>query len=161
MMLLVPLMFCVAIGLGVSPVGRRLATGLPLWILVAAQSFRLPLELLMHQAYESGLMPVQMSYSGLNFDILTGASAVVVALLLATRRAGLRLAKWWNMLGAVLLCNIIIVSLLSTPTALRVFTTRPANTWIAAPPFVWLPTVLVAFAILGHIVVYRALRSRP
>lgn len=114
MMLLFPLMLCVALGLGVSPVGRRLATGLPLWILVAAQSFRPPLELLMHQAYESGLMPVQMSYSALNFDILTGASAVVVALLLRRQHTN----------GAVAI-----------------------------------QAVLVAFAIVGHIVVYRAFRT--
>jgi CubicO group peptidase (beta-lactamase class C family) len=156
MMLLVPLIFVLAIGVGLSPVGRRLATGLPLWILVGAQSFRLPLELLMHEAYEAELMPEQMSYSGLNFDILTGASALVVALLLATRRAGTRLVRMWNLLGSLLLCNIIVVALLSTPTPLRVFMKEPANTWIASAPYVWLPAVLVAFAIIGHIVVYRA-----
>ena len=158
MMLLLALMTALAIGLGVSAVGRRLATGLPLWVLVASQSFRLPLELLMHEAYESGLMPVEMSYSGLNFDIVTGASALVVAMLLLTRRAGVRLVRWWNVLGTVLLCNIVIVALLSAPTPLRVFTSRPANTWVTAPPFVWLPAMLVAFAILGHIVIYRASR---
>jgi hypothetical protein len=142
----------------VSPAGRRLAIGLPLWTLVGAQSFRLPLELLMHQAYESGLMPVQMSYSGLNFDIVTGASAVIVAILLATRRAGVRVARWWNVLGTVLLCNIVVVSILSTPV-FSVFKTQPANTWITAAPFVWLPTVLVAFAIFGHVVVYRRTRQ--
>ena len=159
MMVLLALMTALSIGLGVSAVGRRLATGLPLWVLVASQSFRLPLELLMHEAYEAGLMPVEMSYSGLNFDIVTGASALVVAVLLGTRRAGVRLAKWWNVLGTVLLCNIVTVALLSAPTPLRVFTSQPANTWVTAPPFVWLPSVLVAFAILGHIVVYRAGRT--
>ena len=158
MMLLVPVMTALAIGLGVSRVGWRLATGLPLWILVASQSFRLPLELVMHEAYEAGLMPVQMSYSGLNYDIVTGASAVLVAILLATRRAGVRVAKWWNVLGTLLLCNIIIVALLSAPTPMRVFKTQPPNTWITGPPYIWLPAVLVAFAILGHIVIYRAVR---
>lgn len=65
--------------------------------------------------------------------------------------------KWWNILGTILLCNIIVVSLLSTPTPLRVFTTQPANTWITAAPYVWLPSVLVVFAMIGHIVVFRAL----
>ena len=35
------------------------------------------------------------------------------------------------------------------------FHNAPANTWITAPPYVWLPFVMVAFAILGHVVVYR------
>jgi CubicO group peptidase (beta-lactamase class C family) len=148
----------VAVGLAASPVGRRLALGLPLWILVGVQAFRLPLEILMHQAYEAGLMPVQMSFSGLNFDILTGASALVVAVLVATGRAGLRTVRAWNVAGSLLLCNIIMIAWLSTPTPLRVFRTPPANTWVAAAPYVWLPTVMVAFAILGHLVIFRRLR---
>jgi D-alanyl-D-alanine-carboxypeptidase/D-alanyl-D-alanine-endopeptidase len=158
MMLVVPVLLVAAIGLGLSPLGRRLALGLPLWVLVGAQSFRLPLELLMHEAYEVGLMPKQMSYSGLNFDILTGASAVVVAALVFAGRAGVRLVRAWNLLGILLLVNIVTIALLSTPTPLRVFRTPPANTWITAAPYVWLPTVLVAFAILGHVVIYRRLR---
>ena len=160
MMLVVPVLLLTAIGLGISPLGRRLALGLPLWALVGAQSFRLPLELLMHQAYEAGLMPKQMSFSGLNFDILTGAAAVVVSALLLTGRAGLRLARAWNVAGSLLLVNIVTIALLSTPTPVRMFHTPPANTWITAAPYVWLPTVLVAFAILGHVVVYRRLRMK-
>jgi hypothetical protein len=158
MMLFVPLMLTLSTGLAVSGVGRRLALGLPLWVLVGFHAFRLPLELMMHDAYEAGLMPVQMSYSGLNFDIVTGASAILVAALVALGRAGPRLVRGWNILGAVLLCNIIVVSLLSTPTPLRVFRTQPPNTWVSTAPYIWLPAVMVALAIMGHIVVYRALK---
>jgi serine-type D-Ala-D-Ala carboxypeptidase/endopeptidase len=159
MMLFVPLMLTLSIGLAVTSFGRRFALGLPLWVLVGFQSFRLPLELLMHEAYEGGLMPVQMSYSGLNFDIITGGSAVVVAALVALGRAGTRLVRAWNILGSLLLCNIVVVSLLSTPTPLRVFRTQPPNTWVTTPPYIWLPAVMVALAIMGHIVVYRALKA--
>ena len=48
--------------------------------------------------------------------------------------------------------------MLAAPTPFRVFKTPPPNTWVTIAPYVWLPTVLVALAILGHIVVYRALR---
>jgi hypothetical protein len=157
-MVMVVALVVVSVGLGMSPVGRRLAIGLPLWLLVASQSFRLPLELLMHEAYEAGLMPVQMSYSGLNYDILTGASAVVVAILVALGRAGRRTVRAWNIAGTLLLCNIVVIALLSTPTPLRVFRTAPANTWVATAPYVWLPAVMVAFAVVGHIVVFRRLR---
>jgi hypothetical protein len=158
-MLLVVTLVVISVGLGISGVGRRLAAGLPLWILVASQAFRLPLELLMHEAYEAGLMPVQMSFSGLNYDILTGASAIIVALLVAAGRAGRATVRAWNLLGTVLLCNIVVIAMLSTPTALRVFRNPPANTWVATAPYVWLPAVMVAFAILGHLVVYRHLRG--
>ena len=41
----------------------------------------------------------------------------------------------------------------------RVFRTGSANVWITTAPDVWLPAVMVAFAILGHIVIYRRLRA--
>ena len=73
-----------SIGLALSPVGRRIAIGLPIAALVGYQSFRIIVELLMHRAYVEGLMPVQMSYSGRNFDIVTGITALALAVWLAT-----------------------------------------------------------------------------
>jgi hypothetical protein len=45
--------------------GRRSGLRLPLAALVGYQGFRVVVELLLHRAYVEGLMPVQMSYSGL------------------------------------------------------------------------------------------------
>jgi serine-type D-Ala-D-Ala carboxypeptidase/endopeptidase len=153
------LLLVLSVGLGISPVGRRLAAGLPLAILVGVQAFRLPLELMMHRAYEYGLMPRQMSYSGLNFDIVTGVTAIVVAVLLVRGRADVRMVRAWNAMGTLLLVNIIVIGWLSAPTPWRVFRDGPANVWITTVPYIWLPTVMVAFAILGHIVIYRRLRA--
>jgi hypothetical protein len=157
-MLLVAAIFAVALGVGFSPLGRRLAAGVPLAVLVAAQGFRFPLELLLHQAYVEGLMPVQMSFSGLNFDILTGISALVVAPLVARGVLGVRAVRVWNVAGILLLANIVTIAMLSTPTPLRVFHAEPANVWVAAFPYVWLPAVMVATALLGHVLVARRLR---
>lgn len=158
MALLLAGMLALALGLGLSRVGERLAAGLPLAVLVGVQAFRLPLELLMHRAYEEGLMPVQMSYSGLNFDVVTGITAIAVAGLLAAGRMPPWGVRLWNWMGLALLVNIVVISNLSAPTPLRVFMNEPANEWIARAPFVWLPTVMVLTALLGHIVVFRRLR---
>lgn len=144
---------------GFSRVGKRLATGLPLAALVGVQGFRLPLELAMHRAYVEGVMPVQMSFSGLNFDILTGLGAILVAALLPMDRMPLRGVWIWNCVGSVLLLNVVTIAWLSAPTPLRIFVNEPANVWITQPPFVWLPAVMVAFALLGHILVFRRLRA--
>lgn len=143
------------IGLGLSRAGAALAEGLPLHVLVLAQGFRLPLELIMHAAAAEGTMPQVMSYGGYNFDIVTGASALLVGLLLQ-RGAPRTLAYAWNALGVVLLMVIMAVALLSSPMV-RAFGDDQVNAWVAYVPFVWLPTVLVAAAIAGHIVVWRRL----
>jgi hypothetical protein len=142
-----------------SPLGRRLAEGLPLWGLVAFQGFRLPLELAMHGMYERGIMPAQMSYSGRNFDIVTGITAIAVAGLLVAGRGGRALVAAWNILGLLLLTNIVVVALLSTPR-FAFFGQDRLNVWITYPPFVWLPAVMVASALAGHLVIFRAVR-RP
>ena len=147
-----------AIAVGTSRLGARLATGIPLAALIGMQAFRFPLELMLHRAYREGLMPVQMSYSGFNFDILTGLSAIVVALYIARRPNAVAVARIWNAAGIVLLANILTIAVLSTPTPIRVFHNDPANEWIAHAPWVWLPAVFVVAAIVGHIVIFRRLR---
>ena len=137
-----------------------MAAHLPLWWLVAVQSFRLPLELAMHALYERGLMPVQMSYSGRNLDIVTGAMAVLVAILVGRGSAGRRLVAAWNVLGLVLLVNIVAVAILSTPR-FAAFGPDRLNVVITYPPFVWLPAILVPAALAGHLVIFRTLASRP
>lgn len=156
--ILIAAAIAVAFAVGTSPLGSRLATGIPLAALVGVQAFRFPLELMLHRAYREGLMPVQMSYSGFNFDILTGLSAIVVALYLAKRPGAIMVARVWNAVGILLLANILTIAVLSTPTPIRVFHNEPANEWIAHAPWVWLPAVFVVAAIVGHIVVFRRLR---
>jgi hypothetical protein len=143
------------IALGVSRVGGRMAEGLPLHVLVLAQGFRLPLELVMHAAAVEGTMPNVMTYTGYNFDIVTGASALLVGAMLK-RGAPRTLALAWNALGVVLLGVIIVIAFLSSPIV-RAFGDDQLNTWVAYVPFVWLPSILVASAIAGHIVVWRRL----
>ncbi|HUF12988.1 MAG TPA: hypothetical protein VMN78_07815 [Longimicrobiales bacterium] len=157
MMLLVVVVFVASFAIGLSRTGDRLALGLPLALLVGFQVFRLPLELLMHRAYEEGVMPVQMSFSGYNFDILTGVLALPVAALLATGQLPLWVARAWNVMGALLLANVLAIALMSTPTPLRMFHNEPANLWVTQAPFVWLPAVLVPAALIGHVVIFRRL----
>jgi hypothetical protein len=152
----------IAIGLALSPVGRRIAFGLPLAALVGYQGFRVLVELVMHRAYVEGLMPVQMSYSGRNFDIVTGLTALLLgAWLLSGERQSRGLVFAWNTLGLVLLANVVGVALLSAPTPLRVFMNEPANVWITHAPWVWLPAVMVLAALCGHLLVYRRLFGEP
>ena len=137
----------------------RLSSGfqqLPLAALVAFQAFRLPLELMMHSAASSGVMPLQMSYSGYNFDIVSGATAAVVAVLLALDRAPRWLVLGWNALSTALLAVVVCVAVLSAPPFLA-FGREQANTWVAHAPFVWLPTVLVPAAVAGHVLLWRRL----
>ncbi|HUQ88388.1 MAG TPA: hypothetical protein VM096_12565 [Vicinamibacterales bacterium] len=139
-----------------SRIGDRLARGASLAMLVIFQSFRFPLELTLHRAYVEGLMPEQMSYSGRNFDIITG----VTALLLGVTMMVTRVPRWavlsWNVLGLILLANIVGVAILSTP-AFAYFGPDRLNLWVMWMPYTLLPGVMVLAAWAGHLIVFRAL----
>jgi hypothetical protein len=128
------------------------------WIsLVGLQAFRLPLELLMHRAYVEGLMPIQMSYAGRNFDVITGATAVVLASALARTSVPRWIIASWNVLGTLLLANIMVIAIASLPM-FHHFGPDHLNVWVAEPPFVWLPAVMVLTALAGHLLIFRKLR---
>jgi hypothetical protein len=126
---------------------------------VFVQGFRYPLEMAMHAMAERGVMPPQMSYSGWNFDIVTGITAIAVGLAVLAGRAGRTLVTAWNILGSLLLVNIVAIAIASTPV-FGAFGPDRLNTWVAYPPFVWLPAVMVLAAAAGHALVFRALAAR-
>jgi hypothetical protein len=155
--LLVVAILTLSLAMTFSRFGTRIARAIPLWALVLAQAFRFPLELAMHGMSERGVMPVQMSYEGLNFDIVTGITAIVVGLLAATGRVGRGVIAAWNVLGLVLLINVVTVAILATPR-FRYFGDEHLNVWVTYPPFVWLPAVMVLAALAGHLLIFRALK---
>jgi hypothetical protein len=101
-------------------------------------------------------MPIQMSYSGRNFDILTGASALAVGAVVWSGRGGKRLVAVWNVAGLALLINVVVVAILGTPR-FQYFGPDHLNVWVMRPPYVWLPAVMVLAALAGHLLIFRAL----
>jgi len=149
---------CGALSDSLSRAGKFLASGLSLTALVGFQVFRLPLELVMHQAALAGVMPPQMTFTGWNFDIITGITAGLLAPLIAIGKAPRWLILAWNVLGLGLVLVVMSIGLISTPM-IRAFGNEALNTWIAYFPFVWLPSVMVAAAIAGHVLVFRRLAA--
>jgi hypothetical protein len=140
-----------------SRIGWRLVNGLSVASLVGFQTFRIPVELVLFWLYRCDAVPVQMTFEGLNFDVLSGVSAPVLAWLVAKGRAPTWGIFVWNLVGLGLLLNIVTIAILSMPAPFRVFLNEPANTFITQAPYVWLPLFLVQAALLGHLLVFRRL----
>ena len=142
--------------LAFSRVGTRLIEATPTAGLIGYQGFRIAVEGFLARLYHEGVIPVQMTYEGHNFDIVTGVTALALALYCArTSSFPRRLVLAWSVLGLLLLVNIVGTAILAAPTPLRVFHYDPPNTFVAFAPFVWLPTFLVQAAWLGHLLAFR------
>lgn len=144
--------------LAFSPVGTRLIKGVSIGWLIGFQAFRIPVELWLHQLYQEVVIPVQMTYSGRNFDIISGLLGLALGLW-ALKSPPPRWAIWGlNLVSLALLINIVTVAILSAPIPFRRFFNEPANTFVAYWPYVWLPAFLVQAAWFGHWLVFRWLR---
>jgi hypothetical protein len=146
---------------GFSPFGRSGALNLSFAILIGFQAFRFPLELVMHHAGTVGIMPVELSFSGYNFDIFTGIGALVIFFILQSGRTIPRFVMWlWNIWGSLCLVMIAFIAITASPM-IKLFGDDPAhlNTWVLYFPYVWLPVVLVTIAISGHVVLWRKLMA--
>lgn len=145
--------------LALSPAGRRIVSAVPLAWLVAFQGFRVPLEFVLHSFYQQGTLPVQMTFEGHNFDIVTGAVALVVAATLnwgsVSTAVRWRLTLAFNLLGMGLLLAVIRIAVLSTPWPLRSYMNDPPVQLAFHAPYTWILTVCVAGALWGHVLVFR------
>jgi len=128
------------------------------FFLVYAQSFRILMEFILWLLYRYNVIPVQMTFEGQNFDILVGITAPFVAYFCFVRKTwSPKVALVWNFAGILLLANIVIVAILSTPYPFRYFMNEPANTIVFGFPFIWLPAFVVPFAFLLHLIAIKRL----
>jgi hypothetical protein len=159
LMILFIVLMPTTVTLALSSIGRKIGDGLPLAALVAFQAFRLPLELVMHRAATEGTMPNQMTYTGLNFDIASGITAIIAATLIARGIAPKVVAVAWSALSSVLLAVVLSIAIASLPVFAK-FGPDRVMTWVVWFPFVLLPGVLVPAALFGQIVVWRKILAK-
>ena len=148
-----------AVVTAMSRVGSRLVAEAGIVWLIGVQAFRVAVEVFLDWGHRVDLVPVQMTFEGRNWDIVSGVSAAAVAWLAARRQAPRWLVLLWNCVGLALLLNIVVIAVLSMPTPLRRFHNEPVNSFIAYFPYIWLPTFLVQLALFGHLLVFRWLRQ--
>ena len=153
----------VVVALVASPRTRELLASLPLAWVVGAQVFRVPVEIVLWEMGRAELVPAAMTFEGSNFDVVTGLSAPLVAMLCF--RKGVRhqwLAAVWNVMGFGLLVNVVSIAVRTSPrfAAPGTVTNRLPEIF----PFAWLPYFLVPVALLGHLVtavhLYRRARVK-
>ena len=129
----------------------------PQW-LIYLQSFRILVEIALWLLVRNGSLPVQMSFEGRNFDMLTGLLAFPVGYYcFVKKRWSPAAALLYNIAGLVLLSNIVIISTLSMPTPLRFFLNQPDSSLLTQFPFIYLPGLLVPLAYTLHILSLRQL----
>ncbi len=130
---------------------------IPQVALIGLQCFRIPVEFLLAELANRQLLAIEMTFYGRNFDILAGATAIMLAIWL--RRDGeesLRpIVLGWNVIGLCLVTSVLAHGMLSVPYSFQLLHLSVPTFVVASFPVVWLATVLVPIAYLLHIVSIR------
>lgn len=138
--------------------GRRFLDSLDLKWLTLLHVVRLPVEMILHAIFLSGLIPVYMTYEGYNFDIISGITAPIVYYLVFVKNIlGNRFLLVWNFICLALLLNILTIAVLSAQTPLQQLAFDQPNIGVTYFPFVWLPTIIVPIVLLSHLASIRKL----
>jgi hypothetical protein len=156
----VPIFF-VAINLlsllvALSPVGGWLSRGISVSALVGFQVFRIPLEFVLHSWAEQGSIPESMTWNGQNWDVFSGFMAL--AFMMIVRRYP-KLAWIPNIIGFGLLLNVMRVAVMSSPIPFA-WTVNPPLQLALYLPYAFIVPIAVSGALIGHIVLTRALLAR-
>lgn len=131
---------------------RDLIERLPLKILTALHTIRIPVELVLLWLFQAGQVPQLMTFEGRNFDIIAGITAPVIAwLAFRGGRINRPLLIGWNIMAFALLLNIVINAILSAETPFQQFAFDQPNRGILYFPFIWLPSVVVPIVFFSHL----------
>jgi hypothetical protein len=143
--------------LGLSPAGKWIALACPAACLLAFQGFRLPLEMVLHSWVQQGVIPQTMTWTGSNWDIVSGIAALVLAPFCRRSRA----AAWLgNIIGFALLLNVGRVAILSAPVPFGWSEVSPRLLLPFHLPYALIIPVCVGGALAGHVILTRALLSK-
>lgn len=125
---------------------------MPLRLLTMLHIVRIPVELVLLWLFQNHLVPQLMTFEGWNFDILSGILAPIVFLIAfrgdQTKRGPLIA---FNIIGLILLANIVTIAVLSIPTPFQQLAFEQPNRAVALFPYSWLPTIVVPIVLFSHI----------
>ena len=135
-----------------STITSEILKHIPPQNLIRLQSFRIFVEVLLWMLFVENLVPVQMTFEGRNFDILSGITALIIVWFMRSGKVPDIAIILWNFVCLGLLINIVGVAILSMPLPFRVFMNEPANTVVMTFPEVLLPGLLVPLAYGLHFI---------
>lgn len=152
-----PIFFLTLVGgaffFGFNRWGTFYSQNVSLWLLLAFQGFRFPLELILHHWADIRTVPETMTWTGQNVDILSGIMCLLSLLPFLRNKT-----FYWlcNIAGIVLLLNVFRVVLMSAPLPFAWPLENPVQL-IMYMPYALIGFICVWAALAGHIIITRSL----
>jgi hypothetical protein len=134
---------------------KAIIAHMPMALPIAIQAFRVIVELLIFESYKNGILPERVTFSGYNFDIIIGALALPAAYLTYKASNKRRSLIVWNVFGL----SILVVTVSSFVYSFYFASENQIDLNFIQYPLVFLPTVLLPFAIFFHVISLSQLKG--
>ncbi len=142
----------------ISKKGRNWLDSLDLKMLTWLHVVRIPVEITLYLLCMHHMVPKIMTFEGFNPDILSGITAIIMAIQMfkngAVKKYGLLI---WNIVCLGLLVNIVYHAIFSTPYPFQKYGFEQPNIAVFYFPFIWLPGFIVPTVLLAHLASIRQL----
>ncbi|WP_036153161.1 hypothetical protein [Maribacter forsetii] len=128
--------------------------------LIGIHIVRIPVELCLYQLFIKGQIPEIMTFTGWNFDILIGLSALVILIYQFVKKKNLarQYFLFWNVIGLLFLSVIVIIAILSSPLPIQQFAFEQPNIALLEFPYSFLPTCIVPIVFISHFLLIKHLK---
>ncbi|MGW9684540.1 hypothetical protein [Flagellimonas sp. 2504JD1-5] len=129
---------------------HKVLASIPIALPIAVQSFRAVIEVLFYFTFIQGILPVQVTFEGANYDVLIGLSAIVMAVYANRPNASRKVLLVWNIIGilVVLFAAFIFITSFYFPS---IWGDTGIPIGFNQFPFLLLPTFLMPFAVFLHV----------
>ncbi|MDW3191666.1 MAG: hypothetical protein R8G66_04855 [Cytophagales bacterium] len=131
---------------------RALIQKLPITILTFIHIIRIPVEMVLWWLANEGMLDHKLTFEGSNFDILIGITAPFAAIFMLGLKSKSRFAAIiWNIVGILMLANIVIMAIRASPYFYDPALFGKPNIAVFYFPFIWLPGFVVPAVLFSHI----------
>jgi hypothetical protein len=152
---IVPPLLFIAI-LFITKGGERFIDSLSMKVLTLLHVVRVFVELVLWFLFTYKFIPELMTFEGRNYDILAGLTAPFIAYYgFVRKKLSNSFMLIWNIVSLLLLINIVINAVLSTPSQFQQFAFDQPNVAVLHFPFIWLPSFIVPVVLFSHLVLIR------
>lgn len=140
--------------------GRSIIDRMDLRALTLVHVVRLPVEIILMLLAIYKTVPEEVTFEGRNFDIIMGLTALPMAWLIFKKNQSKKVLLWWNILGLILLMNVVIHGILALPFPFQQYSFGQPNVAMLHAPYLLLPGLIVPIVMFSHLAAIRLLLKK-
>ena len=135
--------------------GRGVIDNMDLKALTMVHVVRLPIEIVLFALAAHKTIPDLLTFEGRNFDIIIGITALPIVWWVFSKGGSKKILLVWNILGLMLLLNVVIHGVLSVPFPFQQSAFNHPNIAMLHAPFLLLPGLIVPLVMFSHFAAIR------